>query len=52
MTCVTRIAGATALGAVMVIGSSLSVPPAQAGYTVTLEQRGATSSRAEADRST
>ena len=40
MTCVTRIAGATALGAVMVIGSSLSVPPAQAGYTVTLEQQG------------
>jgi MYXO-CTERM domain-containing protein len=37
MTFVTRIAGAAALGAAMVIGSSLS---AQAGYVVTLEQQG------------
>jgi MYXO-CTERM domain-containing protein len=37
----TRIAGAAALGVAMVIGSSLSVPPAQAGYIVTLTQQGA-----------
>ena len=40
MTFVTRIAGAAALGAAMAIGSSLSAPPARAGYVVTLEQQG------------
>jgi hypothetical protein len=40
MTFVTRIAGAATLGAAMAIGSSLSAPPAQAGYAVTLEQQG------------
>ena len=40
MTFVTPIAGAAALGAVMVIGSSLFAPPAQAGYIVTLTQTG------------
>ena len=40
MTFVTRIVGTAALGAVMVIGSSLSAPPAQAGYIVTLTQAG------------
>jgi len=35
-----RMVGATALGVTMLIGSGLSVPPAQAAYMVTLEQVG------------
>jgi hypothetical protein len=40
MTFVTRIAGTAALGAAMMIGSSLSAPPTQASYIVTLMQQG------------
>jgi hypothetical protein len=35
-----RIARAAALGTVILLGPSLSAPPAQAGYTVTLMQQG------------
>ena len=40
MTLGKQIVGATALGAAMLSGSGLSAPPAQAAYTVTLEQAG------------
>jgi PEP-CTERM motif len=40
MTFVKRIAVETALGAAVLIGASLSGPPAQAGYIVTLTQQG------------
>jgi hypothetical protein len=40
MTLVNRIAGAAAVGGAIMIGSGLSVPLAQAGYIVTLEQAG------------
>jgi PEP-CTERM motif len=40
MTLVKQMAGAATLGAVMLIGSGLYAPPAQAGYVVTLEQVG------------
>lgn len=40
MTFQKRIAGAMALGMAMLIGGGLSVPSAQAGYVVTLEQVG------------
>jgi hypothetical protein len=41
MTVATRIAGAAALGAIMLTGLGLAVPPAKAAYIVTLEQVGA-----------
>jgi hypothetical protein len=40
MTSVTRITGAAVIVAATLLGSALSVPPAQAAYTVTLEQDG------------
>src|SRR4051812_36977784 len=40
MTFVKRIAGAVALGPALVFGGGLSAPPAQAAYTVTLQQQG------------
>jgi hypothetical protein len=40
MTFVKQIGGAAALGAAMVIGAGLCAPPAQAAYTLTLEQVG------------
>jgi hypothetical protein len=40
MTFVKQIGGAVALGAAMLIGAGLSAPPAQAAYTLTLEQVG------------
>jgi hypothetical protein len=40
MAFMTRIPGAAALGAAMLIGAGLSAPPAQAGYIMMLEQAG------------
>jgi hypothetical protein len=40
MRAMTKIGGAAAIGVAMLVGFGLSAPPAQAGYTVTLEQVG------------